>query len=124
MRKTDLDRALDRCGSMSPEVREIGRQALDSLFRTGITAAGVELAHIVLSENFECSLSKADAVRLLVEDLRQTGSALAFLNLYHHAGDHISDDAMLELLTLAAPNCTEAVEILEARLPGWRHPLT
>jgi hypothetical protein len=123
MTKSDLDRALDRAASFSPDVREVGRQSLDALFQGGCAEAGLELARIVVSEGFACSLGKPEAVRLLIEELRQTGSAGAFLDLYYYGGDEISDEAMLELLTLAAPNCTEAAEILEARLPSWRHPL-
>ncbi len=119
----ELNRALDRCGSISPEVREGGRRELERLFKAGSAVAGVELAHIVVSENFPCSLGKPEAVGMLVRRLRLSGDPLAFLDLYHHGGDLVSDDLMLELLTLAAPNCAEAAEILEARLPGWRHPL-
>jgi hypothetical protein len=78
---TDLARALDRCARFSPAVREIGRRSLDALFKAACVAAGVELAHIVVSETFACSLSKPDAVRLLIEDLRRTGSPLALLDL-------------------------------------------
>ncbi|WP_304190940.1 hypothetical protein [Phenylobacterium aquaticum] len=119
----DLDRALDRCTSLSPDVREIGRRDLDLMFRAGSAAAGVELARFFLSENFSCSLEKAEATELLVREVRLSGDPSAFLNLYYYAGDLVSDDLMFELLQLAAPKCAEAEEILEARLPGWRHPL-
>lgn len=123
MKKSELALAIDRCGSINPEVREIGRWSLDALSKLGLVEARSELAHIVVSEDFVCSLAKADAVKVLINDLRRTGSAWAFLDLYHHGRGYVPDDLMFELLTLAAPNCTEAAEILEARLPGWRHPL-
>jgi hypothetical protein len=119
----DLDQALDRCGSFSPEVREIGRRELERMFGAGSAVAGLELARIVVSEKFACSLGRPEAVELLIRQLRLSGEALAFLDLYYHGGDLVPDELMFELLTLAAPNCTEAAEILEARLPGWRHPL-
>ena len=118
----DLDRALDRCASFSSDVRETGRRELERLFNAGSALAGIELAHIVVSENFECSLEKREAVDFLVRQLRLSGDASAFLNLYYHGGDLVPEVLMLEVLTLAAPNSTEAKEILEARLPGWRHP--
>jgi len=59
----ELDR-LDRCASISPEVRESGRRDLETLFKAGSAVAGVELAYIVLSAKFPCSLGKAEAVRL------------------------------------------------------------
>lgn len=118
-----LERALDRCASLSPEVREAGRLDLERLSQAGSAVAGVELARVVVSEGFACSLGKLDAVDLLVREVRLFGAAGAFLDLYYYGGDLISDDLMFELLTLAAPNSTEAREILEARLPGWRHPL-
>lgn len=121
--KARLEQALDRCASFSRDVREIGRRDLEALFRAGSAEAGVELARFVLSENFACGLDRAEAVNLLAREVKSSGDASAFLNIYHYAGDHVSDDLMLELLTLAAPNCTEAAEILKARLPGWRHPL-
>lgn len=119
----ELDRALDRCSSLSPDVKEIGRRDLERLFRAGSEVAGVELARYVLSEKFSCSLGKTEATDLLVREVRLSGDPSAFLNIYYYAGDLISDDLMFELLTLTAPNCAEAEEILEARLPGWRHPL-
>jgi len=119
----ELDRALDRCASLSPDVKEIGRRDLERLFRAGSEVAGVELAHYVLSEKFSCSLGKVEATELLVREVRLSGDPSAFLNIYYYAGDLVSDDLMFELLTLTAPNCAEAEEILEARLPGWRHPL-
>ena len=118
----ELDRALDRCASVSSDVRETGRRELERLFNAGSGVAGVELAHIVVSENFECRLAKREAVDLLVRQLRLSGDASAFLNLYYHGGDLVTEVLMFEVLTLAAPNSTEAKEILEARLPGWRHP--
>lgn len=118
-----LDRAIERAGSFSPEAREEGRRELEVLFRSGSASAGVELAHIVVAENFACSLGRPEAVDLLIRQLRLSGEALAFLNLYHHGGDLICDELMFELLTLAAPNCVDAAEILEAGLPNWRHPL-
>jgi len=60
----ELDRVLDRCASISPEVRESGRRDLETLFKAGSAVAGVELAYIVLSAKFPCSLGKAEAVRL------------------------------------------------------------
>ena len=119
----DLDRALERCTSFSSEVRESGRCELEGLFAAGSAVAGVELAHIVLSAKHVCSLGKPQAVDLLAREVRLSGDPLAFLNLYYYGGDLVSDDLMFELLTLAAPNSVEAREILEARLPGWRHPL-
>ena len=119
----ELDRALDRCASFSPDVKEIGRRDLETLFRAGSAAAGVELARLVLSEKFSCSLGRPDAKDLLVREVRLSGDPSAFLNIYYYASDLVSDEVMFELLTLAAPNSAEAEEILEARLPGWRHPL-
>ena len=120
---TEFDRVMQRCESFSPEVRESGRRELESLFHAGSAVAGVQLAQIVLGDRFVCSLGKAEAVVLLVREVRLSGDAGAFLDLYYYGGDLVSADLMFELLTLAAPNCAEAAEILEARLPGWRHPL-
>ncbi|WP_374654901.1 hypothetical protein [Phenylobacterium sp.] len=120
---TDLERALERCDSLSPEVRKIGIEMLEALYLKGCAGAAVELAHIVVSEDYICELTKLDAVRLLIRDLRLSGSSLSFQHLYHHARGYVSDELMYELLTLAAPNCMDATEILEANLPGWRHPL-
>lgn len=118
----ELHRALDRCASLSPDVREIGRRDLERLFRAGSAVAGVELAQYVLSEEFSCSLGKAAATDLLVQEVRCSGDPSAFLNIYYYAGDLVSDKLLGELLTLAAPNSAEAEEILKARLPDWRHP--
>ena len=118
----ELDKALDRCASLSPDVRENGCRDLERLFLAGSAVAGVELAHYVLSGSFVCGLGKAEATDLLVREVRLSGNPSAFMHLYYYAGDLVSDELMGELLTLAAPNSAEAEEILEARLPGWRHP--
>ena len=119
----EVDRATHRATSFSAEVRESGRRDLELLFQNGSAAAGVELSLIVLSENFACGLGRREAVTLLVREVRLSGDPSAFWNVYHYAGDLVSDDLIYELLTRVAPNSAEAEEILEARLPGWRHPL-
>lgn len=118
----ELERALDRATALAPELREMGRRELDFLFQKGSSAAGIGLAHLVLSESWACSLAKPEAVTLLVREVRLSSDPSALWSLYYHAGDLVSDDLMGELLALVAPNSAEAEEILEARLPGWRHP--
>lgn len=119
----ELERALDRCGSLSPDVREVGFRDLERLFLAGSAVAGVELAGYILTDSFVCGLGKEDAAALLVREVRLFGNGWACMTLYHYADDLVSDELMGELLALAAPNSAEAEEILEARLPGWRHPL-
>lgn len=119
----EVDRAFKLCGSFSAELREVGKRELEKLYLAGSNAAGLELASYLLGEGFECELGKPEAVKILATEVRLTGNGGAFLDLYYHGGDLVSDELLGELLPLAAPNGGEASEIWEAKLPGWRHPL-